>query len=131
MPSTSLPAADLRHGRLDRLERMANQLDSRFRFPGTNIRFGWDSVLGLVPGLGDIVTAGPAAWLILEGWRMGARKRALARMGLNAALDFTIGGIPVLGDLFDVAFKANRRNLALLKADLSQNAPAPRDAFFA
>ena len=126
MPSTSSHAAD-RARRIARLQRLANGLDSRFRIPGTQIRFGWDSVLGLVPGIGDLVTTVPAAIFLIEGWRLGVRKRTLARMGVNSALDLTIGGLPVIGDAFDVFFKANRRNLALLEAELDQVAPEPRE----
>lgn len=105
--------------RLARLDRIADRLDTRYRIPGTPFRFGWDSILGLIPGAGDLITAGPAALFLLEGWRMGARKRVLARMTLNSAADLLIGGVPVLGDAFDLFFKANRRNLALLKAELA------------
>ncbi|MCF6445864.1 DUF4112 domain-containing protein [Nereida sp. MMG025] len=120
MPSTSLLAAD-RARRLSRLEGLADRLDSRFRLPGTSIRFGWDSLLGLIPVVGDLATTVPAAVFLLEGWRMGARKRTLARMGANSLIDLTLGGIPILGDIFDVAFKANRRNLAILTSDMARH----------
>lgn len=112
--------------RLDRLRRLANGLDSRFRIPGTRIRFGWDLILGLVPGVGDLATTLPAGVMIAEGWRMGTRKRVLARMATNSTVDFVIGGVPVLGDLFDVYFKANRRNLAILEADILDQATKGR-----
>ncbi len=95
-------------------------LDSRFRIPGLGIRFGWDSVLGLVPGLGDLATAVPSGYMIYQGAKMGARRRVLAQMGANAAVDFVIGGVPVLGDVFDVFFKAHRRNIALLKREMAR-----------
>ncbi len=82
------------------------------------MRFGWDSLLGLVPGLGDVATIGPAAYLLYRGRAMGARKRTLARMAANSGVDLVIGAIPVVGDLFDVLFKANIRNIDLLKADI-------------
>jgi hypothetical protein len=102
---------------------LADGLDSRYKIPGLPVRFGWDSILGLVPGLGDLVTTIPAAIFLVEGWRLGARKRVLARMGVNSALDLTLGGVPLLGDIFDVYFKANRRNLALLEAELAGTIP--------
>nr|WP_025312813.1 DUF4112 domain-containing protein [Roseibacterium elongatum] len=107
--------------RLARLDRLADQLDARFRFFG--IRFGWDSILGLLPGVGDVASAAPGVYIITEAARMGARRRVLARMGLNTAADVVIGGIPVLGDAFDVAFKANRRNIALLKREMARDNP--------
>ena len=94
-------------------------LDSRFRVPGTKIRFGWDSLLGLIPGVGDVATLAPSAYLIYRGHKLGARKRTIARMATNTGLDFVVGAIPVLGDLFDLAFKANNRNVALLKSEMS------------
>lgn len=114
----SSPTLD-RDLRLARLETLADTLDSRYRIPGTQVRFGWDTILGLVPGVGDLATTGPAAWMMLEGYRMGARKRTLARMGVNAGIDLAVGSIPLVGDLFDLGFKANRRNLSILRRDLS------------
>lgn len=108
--------------RLKRLDRLAHRLDAQFRIGG--IRFGWDSILGLIPGVGDLATAGPGAYMIYEASQMGARRRVLARMALNTATDFVIGGVPILGDLFDLAFKANRRNIALLKREMARLDPA-------
>lgn len=103
--------------RMSRIARVANLMDTRYRIPGTPIRVGWDSILGLVPGIGDLATTGPAAWMIYEAHGMGARKRTLARMAANSGLDLLIGGIPLIGDAFDLVFKANRRNLALLERE--------------
>ncbi|MEL6644832.1 MAG: DUF4112 domain-containing protein [Pseudomonadota bacterium] len=111
---------DTRQARIDRLERLAHSLDSRFRVPGLGIRVGWDSILGLLPGLGDLVTAGPGVVMLYEGWRMGARKRALARIGANTGIDMVVGGVPILGDAFDVFFKSHRRNIAILKRELAR-----------
>lgn len=104
--------------RLARLDRLANTLDSKFRIPLLGIPVGWDSILGLIPGVGDLVTLGPGAWIIVEGHRMGARKRVLGRMALNTGVDTVIGGIPLIGDAFDLFFKSHRRNVALLRRDL-------------
>ncbi|WP_424972768.1 DUF4112 domain-containing protein [Dinoroseobacter sp. S76] len=111
--------------RFARLDRMADTLDARFRIPGLGWRFGWDSVLGLLPGMGDLVTIGPAIYVIYEGHRLGARKSTLARMGLNSGLDLLVGSVPIFGDIFDASFKSNKRNVALLKEDLTEQA---RDA---
>ena len=104
---------------LAHLDRIADALDSRYRIPGTGIRFGWDSILGLIPGIGGLVTVLPAAIQITEGYRLGAGYGTLGRMGANTAIDLVVGGIPVIGDIFDVYFKSHKRNLALLKADLT------------
>lgn len=124
MPSTSSSAVSRpdHAARLARLDRLADRLDDNFRVFG--IRFGWDSVLGLIPGVGDIAAAAPGAYIITQAARMGSRRRVLARMGLNSATDFVIGSIPVLGDIFDIAFKSNRRNIALLRQEIARTAPA-------
>ena len=113
-------AAALSRGRIDDLDEVADWLDSRYRIPGTSIRFGWDSILGLIPGIGDTAALIPAVWLIISGYNRGAETGTLVRMSVNTALDYFIGGIPVIGDIFDLFFKANRRNIALLKADLGR-----------
>lgn len=94
---------------------MARLLDSAARVPGTNIRFGLDAVLGLIPGLGDAAGAVFSGYLILLGSRMGLPKHIITRMVTNVAIDTIVGGVPVLGDIFDVAWKSNTRNLALLE----------------
>jgi hypothetical protein len=104
-----------RKQRLERLEALASFMDSAVVIPGTNIRFGADALIGLVPGIGDLVTAGVASLIILEARRMGAPTHVVARMIGNVALDGLVGVIPVVGDLFDVAFRANLRNMRLLR----------------
>lgn len=103
---------------LRRLDRLAQLLDSRFRIPGTGIRFGLDGIIGLVPGLGDLATLAPSAYLLVQANRLGASKATMLRMASNTGIDFAIGAVPLLGDIFDVGFKANNRNAALLRADL-------------
>ena len=119
MVQTSLPSADTAD-RLARIARVAALLDSRFRLPVIGVRVGWDSILGVIPGIGDAVTTVPAGWMIWQGYQMGARKRTLARMGLNAGIDLIVGGVPIIGDLFDVAFKSHKKNLALLQSDMQR-----------
>lgn len=99
----------------DELERLAWWLDDSFRIPGTNRRVGLDGLIGLIPGVGDTATTAIAAYIVYRAWRMGAPGHVLARMGGNVAIDFLVGSVPVLGDVFDLAFKANRRNLELLR----------------
>jgi hypothetical protein len=104
--------------RVERLERLAWWLDDRFRIPGTNITFGLDSLIGLVPGVGDSATAIGAAYFVVQAYELGLPRGVLFRMAFNVLLDLAVGSIPLLGDIFDVGFKANRRNMALLKRHL-------------
>jgi hypothetical protein len=90
-------------------------LDSAFRVPGTRLTFGLDPLLGLVPGLGDLATPLFAALLLVHAVRLRIPRVVQVRMLINAVIDFGIGSIPVLGDLFDFGWKANVRNLALLE----------------
>jgi hypothetical protein len=83
--------------------------------PGTNIRFGFDAIIGLIPGLGDLSAPVFAAVLIVTGFRMRLPAVVQFRMVVNAALDMLLGLVPVVGDLVDVAWKANLKNLALLE----------------
>lgn len=100
---------------IDDLERLADLMDSRFRIPGTGIRFGFDAVLGLVPGIGDGLVTVPGVYILVRAHRMGAPFLLLARMALNLAIDLVVGTIPLVGDIFDIGFRANRRNVALLR----------------
>ena len=113
---------------LDRLERVAHRMDSLFRIPGTRIRVGFDSILGLVPGVGDALALAPAGYIIHQGWRMGASRRVLGRMVWNTGVDALLGSIPLIGDIFDVGNKANRKNVALLRAHLAETKRAPEPA---
>lgn len=95
-------------------------MDGQFRLPGTRWRFGLDGILGLIaPGIGDSVTALLGLYLIGTAYRIGAPFSIILRMAVNLLVDWLVGSIPILGDLFDFAFKSHRRNLALLKRHLS------------
>ncbi len=118
MPTTSTQAAG-RRARIARLDRLADALDTRFRIPGLGLRVGWDSILGLIPGVGDLVTAGPGGVMLYEAHRMGARRRAMAGIGINTGIDMLLGSIPLIGDAFDAVFKSHRRNIAILKRELA------------
>jgi hypothetical protein len=106
--------------RLNQVRLIARMMDDRFRLPGTNIRFGLDLILGLVPGLGDAVTSAISLLIVHHAWASGASKLTLARMLGNVGVDFLIGSVPVVGDRFDFAWKANRRNARLLEAHLNK-----------
>ncbi|GGL65273.1 DUF4112 domain-containing protein [Wenxinia marina] len=116
--AASTPRRIDRQRELDRLDRLANLLDARFGVPGTRFSFGWDSIIGLVPGIGDAVAFAPSAWLIWRAKELGAPTSTLTRMAFNTGIDTAIGAIPILGDIFDAAFKANLRNVELLRAHL-------------
>lgn len=109
--------------RFDRLARLSRQLDSIFRIPGTRFRVGYDAIASIVPVVGDLAAALPAAWIILESYRMGLPRGKLARQGVNVALDAAVGSIPVLGTLFDAGFRANLRNVEILRAHLDATHP--------
>ncbi|MGH7497227.1 MAG: DUF4112 domain-containing protein, partial [Gemmatimonadales bacterium] len=103
-------------------------LDSSFRVPGTRIRFGLDMIIGLVPGLGDLIAGALSLYIIAESARIGVPRSLLLRMGWNVAVDTLVGEIPIFGDLFDVAWKANMRNLALLEEHLGQPVGAAKSS---
>ncbi len=90
-------------------------MDSQFKIPGTDIRFGLDSLIGLIPGAGDFGTFLVSGYMLMVLAKNGASGFVLARMTLNILIDALVGSIPVLGDLFDVAFKANQRNMQLMR----------------
>jgi hypothetical protein len=123
MPSGSFSAADRieiisPHAELDRLEQLADLLDSRFVIPGTSFRFGLDAVIGLVPGVGDLLSMAISLYLVNRASRLGLTRFVQARMLANVAIDTAIGAIPFLGDIFDAGFKSNRRNIALARRAL-------------
>jgi hypothetical protein len=94
--------------------------------PGTDLRFGLDPLLGLIPGAGDAAGAVLAGWILLEAMRLGASRATVLRIAGNVALDAGLGAIPLLGDIFDFAWKANLRNVALLDRHLAAPARAER-----
>ena len=100
---------------LDALRRWARIFDSAFRIPGTQITFGLDPILGLIPGLGDVASPVFSLFFVWHGLKLGVPKVVLARMVLNVLIDSAVGVIPVVGDLFDFGWKANAWNLALLE----------------
>jgi hypothetical protein len=106
--------------RLNQVRLIARLMDDQFALPGTKLRFGLDSLIGLVPGLGDAVTGAISLLIVHHAWQSGASKLTLARMLGNVGVDFIVGLVPLLGDLFDFAWKANRKNARLLEAHLNK-----------
>jgi hypothetical protein len=107
-----------------RLNRLAWLLDSSIRVPGTDFRIGLDPLLGLVPGAGDAAGVLLSGYIVLASARLGVPRSILVRMVLNIAVEGFVGAIPGAGDIFDAAWKANRRNAALLNAYLDKPGPA-------
>jgi hypothetical protein len=105
---------------LERYRRLAYALDARWRIPGIGIRFGWDALIGLAPGLGDALAGLIGSYGLYVGWRLGAPVVVLARMLVTLGIETIAGTIPVAGDLFDIGFRANLRNVALLDRWLQQ-----------
>ncbi|MDQ2105008.1 DUF4112 domain-containing protein [Azospirillum isscasi] len=112
------PVIDIDLNRLERLRRLTRLMDTRWRIPGTRIPIGLDGIAGLVPVAGGTATAVVSAYIILEAARFDLPKSLIARMIANLAMDWAGGSVPVVGAVFDIAFKANRRNLDLLHEHL-------------
>ena len=128
-PEVLLPGRDFLRGRTrigdswfsdERLDLVAHLLDDWFRLPGTSIRFGLDGIVGLIPGLGDILAGLASCIIIVAAWFRGVPYVGLLRMMVNLAIEVIVGAIPFVGDAFDIAWKANRRNYALMVRHLRQ-----------
>jgi hypothetical protein len=105
---------------LARLDALATLMDSAIAIPGTRLRLGLDSLIGLVPGIGDIASALISSYIVWEARQLGLPRWKIARMIGNVALDTTVGAIPLVGDVLDVFFKSNRRNLKILRDHLER-----------
>ena len=104
-----------RRAALDRIDMLATLLDTAFILPGTNVRFGVESLLRLLPGAGDVLASALSCYLLYEAHRIGVPRLLLARMTGNVIIEAIFGAVPVAGDAFDVFFRANRRNAMLLR----------------
>jgi hypothetical protein len=116
----------LQGNRVGRLRRLSYLLDNSIPIPGTRFRIGLDSIIGLIPGVGDLVGGAFSLYIILEAASLGAPRSLLARMGWNVAIDVLVGAVPLLGDLFDAGWKANVRNLALLERQVHRPGESAR-----
>lgn len=115
VPPPSLPSILTADERLRWVEHVARLMDSQFRLPGTRFRFGLDPLLGLVPVVGDLASTAVSVALLLTMLRHGASGTVVVRMVLNILIDTVLGGIPLIGNVFDFAYKSNERNVALLR----------------
>jgi hypothetical protein len=104
----------------EQLDYIAALLDDMFRIPGTNIRFGLDALIGWVPGIGDALTGVASFLIVFASWRRGVAMVTLARMVANVLLETVIGAVPLVGDVFHIVWKANRRNYRLLMREKAE-----------
>lgn len=118
-----------RDARLTRLKRLAWLMDDSIRVPVIGRRIGIESLLGLVPVVGDLAGGGISAYVLYNAARMGASVPTLLRMAFNIALEMVVGAVPVLGDLFDMGFKANQRNVRLLERHVGDSRSVDRQSF--
>lgn len=111
-----------KHGRKmfddENLDILSHILDDFIKVPGTSIRFGLDGIMGVVPGIGDILGGIASCIIIIAAWMRGVSYVTVSRMVVNVGIEAVVGSIPILGDMFDIAWRANRRNYALLTGSL-------------
>lgn len=105
---------------LQEITSLAKTMDAQFAIPGTPIKVGLDSIVGLIPGIGDTISLGVAGYIVLRAQRMGIGSRHLGLMGFNIFVDWLIGLIPIIGDLFDIGWRGNLRNAAILHEQLEK-----------
>ncbi|MFB2981263.1 DUF4112 domain-containing protein [Microseira sp. BLCC-F43] len=108
---------------LNRIRKFSRWLDSAFKIPGTNFRFGWDPIIGLVPGAGDLVSTALSAYMIYLAARFRLPPKIFLKMLINLGIEATVGTIPLIGDIFDAFFKANIRNFELLEKHIQSAEP--------
>jgi hypothetical protein len=108
------------------VERLAHWLDTLIEIPGIRVRFGIDALLGLMPGIGDTASALASAYILKAASEFGVARITLARMTLNIVIDLLVGAVPILGDIFDLYWKANRKNVELLRRHLKANPTVKR-----
>ena len=126
MSSRTMERSEVRRGgdRIERartveveesLDQLSKWMDGLFRIPGLGWRFGLDAIVGLIPGVGDTITSLASFYILAAGVRYRVPKVTLLRMGFNIAIDYVLGSVPLVGDLFDAAWKSNQMNMELLK----------------
>lgn len=113
-----MAATDQNQISMQRLDKLSQILDSSIKLPG-GYRIGWDGIIGLIPGIGDIIGFAMSSYIVIGAYRMGASTSTLLRMLINVGIETIVGAVPIIGDIFDLAFKANNRNIRLLKRQMS------------
>ncbi len=111
---------------LQKIRKIAKLLDTAIGIPGTKIRFGLDPILGLIPGGGDLISAGISAYMIYLATRFGLERAEIFKMIKNVAIETAVGSVPLAGDIFDAYFKANMRNLEILEKHIDKNEASDR-----
>jgi Domain of unknown function (DUF4112) len=114
------------HAVRQRVEALELLLERSFHIPGTKVPIGLDSIVGLVPVLGDVVTAAMGAYMVWEARNLGMSKFQLMRMAANVGIDTVLGAIPLAGDLFDFIWRSNSKNLRIIKKHLDKHHPGTR-----
>jgi hypothetical protein len=114
------------HSVRQRVEAMEQLLERSFHIPGTKVPIGLDSIVGLVPVLGDVVTAAMGAYMVWEARNLGMSKFQLIRMAANVGIDTALGAVPLAGDLFDFIWRSNSKNLRIIKKHLDKHHPGTR-----
>lgn len=112
---SSFRSAESKRAALARIDMLSKLFDTAFTLPGSNVRFGVEALMRLVPGIGDAAASGLSCYLLYEAHRLEVPQQVFARLVANVAIEGIVGAVPVFGDLFDVGFRANRRNVAILK----------------
>lgn len=113
---------------LNHIRRLSRLMDTAIRIPGIGFRIGLDPIIGLIPGLGDVVSTGISGYIFYQALRFGLPQPIIRQMLFNVGLEFVVGGIPLVGDLFDAYYKSNIRNLALLEKHLQTTEPDLEEA---
>ncbi|MDB5312883.1 MAG: hypothetical protein JWO38_7085 [Gemmataceae bacterium] len=121
-----LITSDTQSQQLAAVRALAKLMDTAFVVPGTNIRIGLDSIIGLIPGIGDVIGSVIGGYIVMVASRMGVPRVVIWRMLLNLGIDTVVGAVPVVGDMLDVAWKANVMNVALLEKALADSKAARR-----
>ena len=115
------PGTRSRGARIARIDALATLLDTALVIPGTTVRFGLDALIGLFPAVGDIITTALSLFIVHEAYQLGAPRHVIVRMLGNVAVDGVFGAVPLVGDAFDVLWRANRRNMRLLREWLERD----------
>ncbi len=118
--STSVEVSIVDDHRVAKLRALARVMDSAIRIPGTQFRIGMDALVGMIPGLGDVIGALVSGYIVVESARIGASRGTLMRMLANIGIEALVGAVPALGDLFDAAYRANDRNVRLLEEHVEE-----------
>lgn len=121
MPPNETPPYRDYETTVESVEALARLMDSQFKVPGIPVNLGLDTIIGLIPGIGDTVGLGVAGYIVVRGAQMGVPKHKLSKMGFNIGVDWLIGTIPIIGDLFDVGWKANNRNAEIIREHFEKN----------